>query len=134
MASAASEMVQTPRLIVPGDAVIPKGRQKPEIVRGVTFILHMADGTDATYSDEDEVRMAPQGSETLTTQAVKEAKQRELEHADQAIEREQQHLASLEERLSRLEDLRAQREEAERKIAELQKQGISESEPTAEGE
>lgn len=132
--ASASEAVQTPRLIVAGDAIIPKGRQKPELVRGVTFILHMADGTDATYEDDDEVRLAPRGSETVTMQAVKEAKERELAAADEAIEREQEHLAELEERMRRLEDMRARRDEMLERIAEETERLNSEPDNDAEGE
>jgi hypothetical protein len=100
----------------------------------VTFIVHMADGTDIAYEDDDQVRYAPDGSETVTMEAIKEAKQRELDQADALIEREQEHLAMLDERMQRLEDMRAQREERQRRISEREAEEISEAEALVEGQ
>lgn len=118
MASEASNPVQLPRLVVPGDIIIPKGRQKGEVVRSVSVVLHMADGTDVVYEDDDEVRVAPTDHEPVSLADLKEAHQREIEHADRAIEEAQKRLEEIEQKQRAIEDMEAQVQEREKLIAE----------------
>lgn len=140
MASEASDSTQVPRLIVSGDRIIPKGLRTPEVVRGVSFVVHLADGTDVVYEDDEDVRMAPADAITPSMKDVEEAHKRELELADQAIENAKQRLSEIDERRAHAEDLIARVEAREREIAELNAEvierdrAISESVSTPAGQ
>jgi hypothetical protein len=128
-----SEAIQLPRLIVPGDKIIPKGRRTPEVVRSVSIVIHAADGMDYVYADDDEVRMAPADVVTPSMEDIKAAHEREIEMADKAIDEARTRLEELTVRERELEDLRAQLIERESRINE-EERAISEQHASVKGE
>lgn len=54
-------MQTDPRMIIPGTTVQRKDGSGPEVVRAVTVVLHLADGTDETYRvGTEEVDVVPE--------------------------------------------------------------------------
>lgn len=119
----ADENVRNPRLVVPGDKIIPKGHRIPDVVRSVAVIVRMASGMDYVYEDEDEVRIAPEGAVAPSEEEVLEAHRR-------AVEQIEAETAAVR---ARTAEIIAAREELEQaRLA--QQEAISESQDRKEGE
>lgn len=103
-----------PRLVVPGDKIIPKGLRTPEVVRSVAVIVRMANGTDVVYEDGEEVKRASEEVLTPSEEELLEAHTREVERAKERAE-------EAERRADELADLKRREEEAlerQRQISE----------------
>jgi hypothetical protein len=62
-----------PRLTRVGDLVQPPDGSEPELVRSVSVILHLANGMDYRYTDEDRVEVLDPPPPEVTEDQVEEA-------------------------------------------------------------
>lgn len=113
---------KNPRLVVSGDKIVPKGRQRAEVVRSVAVIVRMADGTDHVYESDEEVRTAPDTELVPSEIELQESVQREADN--QA--RQEAFAEAAREQAEKLAKQRAQ--------DELAAQANSETDDEAEGD
>lgn len=52
----AQEDAFDPRVVRPGDFVVPKGGGRAEFVKSVSVILHLDNGVDEVYRDTEQIQ------------------------------------------------------------------------------